>query len=322
MDNVTIDLGPDTDVRVGERAVLIGAQGGERVLCEEVARRLALGGIKTRPGQFSPLALIVESAVADRSKQPRNLGAGVEARRFDWTKEGVVIQDEASQLVALLLAPRAGARVLDLCAAPGIKTGQVAQALGRGRIIACDRSARRLATMGRLLTGFVPPVEDPAEGPEPGRRERSRREVEVFAVRLDASAELPFGVEFDRILVDAPCSGTGTLARNPEIKLRIVPEDLPRFAGIQAPILANALNALAVGGRLVYATCSMEPEENEDVVAKALHNVSGLRIVPGAELSGEFPLWASLFDAQGFFHSRPDLHAMDGFFAAVIERVS
>ena len=76
----------------------------------------------------------------------------------------------------------------------------------------------------------------------------------------------------------------------------------------------------AVGGRLIYATCSMEPEENEDVVAKALHNVSGLRIVPGAELSGEFPLWASLFDAQGFFHSRPDLHAMDGFFAAVIER--
>ena len=207
-------------------------------------------------------------------------------------------------MVALLLAPRAGARVLDLCAAPGIKTGQVAQALARGGIVACDRSAGRLRTMRRLLTGFVPP------------------EVEVFAVRLDASAALPFGVEFDRILVDAPCSGTGTLARNPEIKLRLVPEDLVRFAAIQARILANALKALARGGRLVYATCSLEAEENEDIVAKALHNVSGLRIVPGAELSGEFPLWASLFDAQGFFHSRPDLHAMDGFFAAVIERVS
>ena len=271
---------------------------------DEVARRLALGGIETRPGRFSPLALIVELASAGRTKSPRSGGAEIEVPRYDWTKEGVVIQDEASQLVALLLAPRAGARVLDLCAAPGIKTGQVAQALARGGIVACDRSAGRLRTMRRLLTGFVPP------------------EVEVFAVRLDASAALPFGVEFDRILVDAPCSGTGTLARNPEIKLRLVPEDLVRFAAIQARILANALKALARGGRLVYATCSLEAEENEAVVAKALRDVSGLRIVPGAELSQEFPGLRSFFAERDFFYSRPDLHAMDGFFAAVIERVS
>ncbi len=146
-------------------------------------------------------------------------------------------QDPGAQSIVPLLEIQPGMTVLDLCAAPGNKTAQIL-ALG-GHVVACDRYLRRLQ-------------EVPAE---------ARRVV------LDAAAALPFSTKFDRILVDAPCSGTGTLARNPEIKWRLRPTDLARFAGLQRAILGNALLQLKPGGKLVYATCSLEREENEDVVA-------------------------------------------------------
>ncbi len=150
-------------------------------------------------------------------------------------------QDVGAQSVVPLLDLQPGMTLLDLCAAPGNKA---AQALAAGaRVIACDRYEKRLADV-------------------PGEAER---------VVLDASQSLPFGgpnwVRFDRILVDAPCSGTGTLARNPEIKWRLRETDLPRFQELQRRILKNALACLAPGGRLVYATCSLESEENENIVA-------------------------------------------------------
>lgn len=245
-------------------------------------------GVAAHPGRFSPLALAVESGSAQNSKTVR------EAR--------AVIQDEASQLVALLVGPRAGDRVLDLCAAPGIKTGQLAMAQGRGLLVACDVSARRLRMMGKLL---------PKEPPSGMRLER---------VRLDATRELPFGCKFDRILVDAPCSGTGTLARNPEIKWRLRPEDLGRLSEMQERILRNALQVLAPGGRLVYATCSLESEENEQVIESVLREQQDVRLLSSRELSQEFPTLTSLFDARGYFRTRPDVHDMDGFFAAVLTR--
>jgi 16S rRNA (cytosine967-C5)-methyltransferase len=131
--------------------------------------------------------------------------------------------------------------VLDLCAAPGNKTAQ-ALALG-AHVTACDRYLKRL-------------TEVPAE---------SQRVV------LDASRALPFNAKFDRILVDAPCSGTGTLARNPEIKWRLRAGDLERLAGLQREILRHALPHLKPGGRLVYSTCSLEREENEDVASGSTH---------------------------------------------------
>jgi 16S rRNA (cytosine967-C5)-methyltransferase len=213
-----------------------------------------------------------------------------------------VIQDEASQLVAALLAPKRGERVLDLCAAPGIKTRQLADALGHGILVACDRSAPRLRTMARLVPGRVPAG------------------VSLDVVRLDAQSSLPFGRAFDRILLDAPCSGTGTLARNPEIKWRTQPSDLPRLAEAQEKMLKNALAVLAPGGRLVYATCSLEPEENELVVEGVLREAEGFRLLAAAELSSEFPALAPLFDSHGYFRTRPDLHLVDGFFAAVMVR--
>jgi 16S rRNA (cytosine967-C5)-methyltransferase len=167
------------------------------------------------------------------------------------------LQDLGAQSVVPLLELETGMTLLDLCAAPGNKA---AQALAAGaRVIACDRYEKRL-------------VEVPTDA------ER---------VVLDASQPLPFGPKFDRILVDAPCSGTGTLARNPEIKWRLRPTDLARFEELQRRILKNALASLAPGGRLVYATCSLESEENEKII-------EGMRVLrtetrlPGRDLGDGF----------------------------------
>jgi 16S rRNA (cytosine967-C5)-methyltransferase len=256
---------------------------------EAIREELQEQGIEVRPGKFAASALVVERG------NVRDARAVREGR--------AVIQDEASQLVASLVAPRAGDRVLDLCAAPGIKTGQLAMGQGRGLLVSCDLSARRLRMMPKLL---------PKTLPEDLRLER---------VRLDAARPLPFRCQFDRILVDAPCSGTGTLARNPEIKTRLEPQDLPRLAALQSQILANALDVLAPHGRLVYATCSLEPEENEQVVERLLAERRDVRLLSREELSREFPSLQRLFDDHGFFHTRPDLHGMDGFFASVLTRL-
>ena len=146
-------------------------------------------------------------------------------------------------------------------------------------------------------------------------------------VELDATKSLPFHIEFNRILVDAPCSGTGTLARHPEIRWRLKPEQLQEFHALQRSLLGAALERLAPGGRLVYSTCSLEPEENEDVVAEALAGVPSIRraeksdamrsisahLVPGVKA-------ASLFDDAGQFRTTTGAYQTDGFFAAILEK--
>jgi 16S rRNA (cytosine967-C5)-methyltransferase len=255
---------------------------------DSLIRGLAQEGISVVPGALSRFALVVQSGNILSSRALREGRA--------------VIQDEASQLVTELVAPEPGQRVLDLCAAPGMKAGLLAQLLERGTLLVCDLSASRLRTLGKLLPPQVP------------------RGVELHRVRLDATHKLPFGTSFDRILVDAPCSGTGTLARNPEIKWRLEPRDLARHAETQKKMLRHALPLLAPGGRLVYATCSLEPEENEQVVEAVLSSMPDFRKLATPELSREFPALAPLFDAHGCFRTRPDLYPMDGFFAAVIVR--
>ena len=150
--------------------------------------------------------------------------------------DGARRMDIGSQAVALLLGVQAGEQVLDLCAAPGNKTAVLLEP--GARVVACDSNPKRL----RGLLADCP------------------------RVGLDATAALPFGRVFDRILVDTPCSGTGTLARNPEIKWRLRPEDIERQARRQRSILGHALECLKPGGSLVYSTCSLEPEENAQVV--------------------------------------------------------
>jgi 16S rRNA (cytosine967-C5)-methyltransferase len=144
-------------------------------------------------------------------------------------------QDPGAQTIVPLLEIAPGMLVLDLCAAPGNKTAQIV-ALG-ARAVAADLYKKRLQTVDATAARVV----------------------------LDAGAPLPFGPVFDRILVDAPCSGTGTLARNPEIKWRLREEDLAEFQTLQRCMLQNALACLKPGGRLVYATCSLEREENQDI---------------------------------------------------------
>jgi len=149
------------------------------------------------------------------------------------------VQDIAAQSIVPLLHLHPGETFLDLCAAPGNKT---AQAIEAGvDALACDLHPHRLRALADL---------------------NCRR------IALDATEALPFNTKFDKILVDAPCSGTGTLGRNPEIKWRLQPSDLPDLRARQVKILRNALAHLAPHGILVYSTCSFEPEENEDVIAE------------------------------------------------------
>ncbi len=255
----------------------------------DVQSGLESEGVATSPCRFAGAhGLVVESGHVQSTRLYR------EGR--------VVIQDEASQLVAELVAPEPGQSVLDLCAAPGMKLGQISQSLGTGTLVACDRSASRLRTLARLLPRQIPAA------------------VQLSLVRLDAGQVLPFRTRFDRILLDAPCSGTGTLARNPEIKWRLRSQDIARLAELQAKMLRNALSVLAPGGRLVYATCSLEPEENEQVVEKILNELPEFQALGANELTNIYPHLASLFDSKGFFRTRPDLHAMEGFNAAIIVR--
>jgi 16S rRNA (cytosine967-C5)-methyltransferase len=168
------------------------------------------------------------------------------------------MQDIGSQSIVPLLDLVPGQRFLDLCAAPGNKT---AQALETGvQAIACDLHFHRLVQLKPLTASLV---------------------------ILDGTRPLPFARTFDRILVDAPCSGTGTLGRNPEIKWRLKPEDLDDLRLRQSALLANALAALAPGGLLVYSTCSLEAEENEQMVGQVLppaNQVSGqMRRIPGRD---------------------------------------
>jgi len=226
-------------------------------------------------------------------------GRIVASRAF---REGrVFIQDEASQLVALLVGRAAS--ILDCCAAPGGKTRLLAERNSEAKILAMELHAHR----ARLLRERVP-VQN------------------VKVVNADI-CEFPVSQLFERVLVDAPCSGTGTLSHHPEIKWRLKPEDLADLQARQVAILQAAMRHVAPGGMLVYSTCSLEREENEDVVQAALSGQSSFRI---ASCSGELErlrsegevIWpepASL-TCGPFLRTIPGIHACDGFFAAILQR--
>jgi 16S rRNA (cytosine967-C5)-methyltransferase len=218
------------------------------------------------------------------------------------------IQDEASQAVAHLLAVDVGNTVLDLCAAPGGKTILLALAAGsQGRVIAADLHAHRVRAMAeRFKTAGIKNIEP---------------------VVLDGTQPLPFERRFDRILVDAPCSGTGTLARHPEIRWQLRGEDLTDLHARQVRLLKNALANLAPHGRVIYSTCSLEPEENELVVNEALGGMPGeFRVVtPQSALQRilrDDVATGDLLASNGFFRTCTSTHRTDGFFAAAIERTS
>jgi 16S rRNA (cytosine967-C5)-methyltransferase len=217
----------------------------------------------------------------------------------------IAIQDEGSQLVAALVSP--GRRILDCCAAPGGKTAAMASRLPKSQIVATELHPHRAALLRRLAP---------------------QQNVEV--VTADALT-LPYGAEFDRVLADVPCSGTGTLARNPEIKWKLKREDLHDLQSRQIAILRAAMHHVAPGGRLVYSTCSLEPEENEQVVRAALQGSpqesSDFKIIPAIielqrlQQSGEL-VWKNVDQlvSGDFLRTIPGVHPCDGFFAAVLEK--
>lgn len=220
----------------------------------------------------------------------------------------IAIQDEGSQLIAALIANNAtqGERILDCCAAPGSKTAAIATRQPKAEIIAAELHPHRAALLRKLV-------------PQPN----------VQVITADAT-NLPYKSEFNHILADVPCSGTGTLARNPEIKWKLKPEDLADLQSRQIAILTAAIGYLRPGGKLVYSTCSLEPEENEQVIAACLKMAKDsqeIKIVPMKEellrlqQSGEliFPDLDSLV-AGYFLRTIPGVHPCDGFFAAVLKK--
>jgi 16S rRNA (cytosine967-C5)-methyltransferase len=232
--------------------------------------------------------------------------SGGHAASSDPYREGQInFQDEASQMVAHLVEARESQTVFDACAAPGGKTMLLARAVGsRGRVIAGDIHERRLRIIQRQL-----------------KRTGTKN---VGMVALDATQPLPFSADFDRVLIDAPCSGTGTLSRNPEIRWRLKPGDLEAAHRCQTAMLRNALSVAGKAVRLVYSTCSLEPEENEQVVAEVTAEAPEWRVVSGHEALAphlrDAAMAQKLFDADGFFRTFPPEHGTDGFFGAVLER--
>jgi 16S rRNA (cytosine967-C5)-methyltransferase len=257
---------------------------------EETIRSLEEAGLHVEAGRLLKDAIVVSQGNIAKTAALRN----------GW----IAIQDEASQAIPLLLDVQSGESVLDLCAAPGGKTITLAQRAGAGgRVVASDIYEARLSVMRERLQGA-------------GINN-------VFLVALDGTSALPFGRCFDRILVDAPCSGTGTLARNPEIRWRLRAEDLAELHVCQVKLLASALACLAAEGRLLYSTCSMEAEENESVIQEALAKSPDFCIepvkVPQSTLA-EGVRAENLTDGEGAFRTFPPAQHTDGFFAAAIRR--
>jgi len=252
---------------------------------EDVAERLGREGVVTRRGQFAPDALVVEQG------QPLR-GEGASSGWF-------VVQDEASQLVALLAGRSPGHRVLDACASPGGKTLELSAAMGgRGLLLACDVRGRRMDLLRRTVT--------------------TGGATNVRLVQADLLQPLPFSERFDCVLVDAPCSSLGTLRRDPDIKWRRHEDDLHRLARAQSTMLAHAAEAVGPGGRLVYATCSSEPEENEDVAAAFLASAPHFSAVDARE--GDISIPASVIDARGHLRTEPHRHGLEAFFGAAFRR--
>ena len=252
---------------------------------DELLSELERSGVETNESRVATGAFVVKTGPAATIIQAAQRGL-------------LCLQDEASQLVSLLLEPGRGDRVLDLCAAPGSKTSHIAVLAGdEASILASDRHAHRLSALRETCERL-------------GIRS-------VAAIALDATRELPLVANanvFDRVLVDAPCSGTGTLRGNPEIKWRLTADGLPKLAELQLKLLETGSSAVARGGRLVYSTCSIEPEENEAVVSRFLETTTRFEVIHPRAPSG-------LITTDGFVRTLPHRDGTDGFFAAVFERI-
>lgn len=253
-----------------------------RLSRDDLAARLREEGVDSTPMRLAPEGVVVD-------------GAGDPGRWRTFAEGRCVVQDEGSMLVARLLEPAAGATIADVCAAPGTKTTHLAQLMdNRGRVLALDPQAGRLGRVSEAAARLGVTIVEAVDGP-----------VETLAPRWAGLC--------DGVLVDAPCSNLGVLRRNPEVKWRRQPADVAAAATRQRGILTAAATLVRSGGRLVYATCSLEPEENEDVIGDFLAGDPSFALDPPAA----FPVPAG---PDGFVRCLPHQHGTDGFTAVRLRR--
>ena len=279
-------------VRFNNEAPLLTLRANRlRFTREEVAAALADDDIDTTPTPHAPDGLFVT--------------AGNPLRRA--TNGAFFVQDEASQLVAMAVGARPGERVLDLCASPGGKTTAMAADMhDKGTIVACDVRPKRVSLLEETVRVS-------------GAHCVEVRQVEPTGpLRFGGSPRGDARADFNRVLVDAPCSGLGTVRRDPDIRWRRHEADLPALVRGQMLLLARAAAVVAPGGRLVYATCSSEPEENEQVVEAFLREHGDFVLVTlRADAPG--PL-KPLLDERGMLRTLPFAHGLEAFFAAALHR--
>jgi 16S rRNA (cytosine967-C5)-methyltransferase len=254
---------------------------------------LAEEGVTARPGRWAATSLILETRV--------------NAFGLSTFRNGLFeVMDEGSQLIADLVAPPPGGRVLDACAGAGGKTLALAAALGgKGRVLAIDIDGKKLEELRR-------------------RARRAGLNNVTARVATDDGAALPAEARpgsWDRVLVDAPCSGFGTLRRNPEARWRLGPDVVASFPSRQVGLLVTYAPLVAVGGRLIYATCTIFAEENERVIERFLAERDDFVRVPVKEIWGGARANELSQGPDGFLRLSPATHDTDSFFGAVLRRV-
>ena len=255
---------------------------------DELAGALEKAGVRVEPARFAPQGLIV-TAGNPLLTPLAHTGA-------------FFVQDEASQLVGEFVAAAPGERILDACASPGGKTTQMAAATGEtGTIVAADVRGRRLGLLSRTVA--------------------EARAHRVRIVQANARGLPPFRDIFDAVLVDAPCSGLGTIRRDPDVRWRRTEADLPALAEAQRQMLEQLASVVRPGGRLIYSTCSSEPEENEDIAAAFLDSHPEFRRARPA-LFTQRPDLAALLDDQGSLRTLPFRDGLEAFYAACFVKAS
>lgn len=248
--------------------------------------RLMSEGVTAEPAPVAPHGVIV------REGRPLHTAAFAEGL--------FVVQDEASQLVGELIAAAPGQRVLDVCAAPGGKTlAAAAQCAPGGLVVAGDVRPRRVALLAETLARC--------------------RASGIGVVHLGAEGTLPLApAAFDRVLVDAPCSGLGTVRRDPDIRWRRTAGDFVALTAVQIDLLRRVAPHVAPGGRLIYSTCSSEPEENEAVVAAFLAEAGSFFVLP-LSAAGVPPVLLASSTPEGYLRTTP-ARGLEAFFGAILQK--
>jgi len=259
-----------------------------RTNMDEIMSDLEKLGVVASVGKLSPTAIVLQERTPPWELEP--------------FKEGLcTVQDEGAQLISPLLNPVPGQRILDACAAPGGKTGHLAELTsGQGLIIAADKSPKRMHMTADSL--------------------RRLRTVNVRLLTADLATETSplAGETFDRVLLDAPCSGTGVLRRHPEGKWRKDPLTISQMTRVQGDLLISAARVLKEGGRLLYTTCSLLEEENEEVVDRFLSDSVHMTRLDMREM---FPdMRQDVFSDRGELRLWPHIHDCDGFYACLMEK--